>query len=130
MPAIAIHDETTAGSRTASSRLELAAERVTLRELIEQRVRHEVAQYNSRRDPYFHGLVQPTESEQTLNGYRVRGRRTINADVQVAHALEAFARNGFLVLVGERQVDSLDAWIDVQPGVAVAFVKLVPLVGG
>ncbi len=130
MPALAIRDETTAGKRMGSGSIELSADSVSLRELIEQRVRQEVAQYNNRRDEYFHGLVQPNESEQTLNGYRMRNRRAIDAEAQVGRALEAFARNGFLVLVGDRQVESLEARIGVRPEIEVSFVKLVPLVGG
>jgi hypothetical protein len=32
---------------------------------------------------YFNGLVQPTESEKTLNGYKMRHRRPIDAEGQV-----------------------------------------------
>jgi hypothetical protein len=130
MPALAIHDETTAGRRTGSVTLDVPTEAITLRDLVAQRVRCEVDEYNSLRGEYFQGLVQPTESEQTLNGYRVRNRRAIDAEQQVQRALEAFERNGFLVLVGDRQVDSLDAVITIRPATEVSFVKLVPLVGG
>lgn len=47
-------------------------ESITARELVRLRVRDEVARYNSTRPEYFRGLVQPTDAEATLNGYRRR----------------------------------------------------------
>lgn len=43
----------------------------------------EVAAYNTRQDGLFHGLVQPTESERVLNGYRLRPTKRIDAEQQV-----------------------------------------------
>jgi hypothetical protein len=45
-------------------------------------------------------------------------------------ALEAFDRNGFFVLVGNRQAESLNESFEVKVETEVSFVKLVPLVGG
>jgi hypothetical protein len=42
----------------------------------------------------------------------------------------AFRRNGFVVLVDERQVEDLDEVVDLFAGSVVTFLKLVPLVGG
>ncbi|MFF8374896.1 hypothetical protein ACF07V_02015 [Streptomyces sp. NPDC015661] len=47
-----------------------------------------------------------------------------------ARAVEAFGRNGFLVLVGDRQVEELDETVTVGPETEVVFLRLVPLVGG
>jgi hypothetical protein len=49
---------------------------------------------------------------------------------QVEAACAAFARNGFVMIVGERQVDDLDEVIDLTRAAAVSFIRLVPLVGG
>ena len=43
---------------------------------------------------------------------------------------QAFTRNGFFVLVGDRQVESLDEELELKVDTDVSFVKLVPLVGG
>jgi hypothetical protein len=74
--------------------------------------------------------VQPTDAEQTLNGFRVRDHRQIDWKQQSERACDAFERNGFFVLVDDRQPDSLDEEITVGPDTRVSFVKLVPLVGG
>ena len=45
-------------------------------------------------------------------------------------ALDAFQRNGFFVLVDDRQVEGLDEEIEIRLNTTISFVKLVPLVGG
>jgi len=129
--ALKIVDETTSGEVIRETTLHLARERISVRELIERRVHDEVERFNAEQQgTLFRGLVQPTDTEAELNGYRLRKRRRLDADEQCAKALEAFQRNGFFLLVGDRQVDSLDEEISVGPDVVVGFVKLVPLVGG
>ncbi len=123
-------DETTSGERGEAWGLEIAEERLALRELVRRRVFEEVAEFNARTPAVFRGLVRPTDTEQTLNGYALRTPRRIDPERQFQQAIEAFGRNGFLVLVGERQVEDLDAQIDLRPGTEVTFLKLVPLVGG
>ncbi|MEU0402573.1 hypothetical protein ABZ318_20505 [Streptomyces sp. NPDC006197] len=51
-------------------------------------------------------------------------------DAAFTRAVEAFGRNGFLVLVGDRQVEELDETVTVGPETEVVFLRLVPLVGG
>jgi hypothetical protein len=128
--ALTIHDEGTSGGRIRSFRLQLASERITVRELIERRVAQEVEQYNRAQPELFEGLVQPTESERVLNGYRLRKKRMLDAAEQSAKAIQAFERSGFFLLVDDRQVDRLEDEIVVRPDTEVHFVKLVPLIGG
>lgn len=123
-------DETTSGERRDSWGLEIAEERLALREVIRRRVFQEVAEYNASLHEVFRGLVQPTDAERLLNGYRMRTPRRIDAEQQCALALTAFSRNGFVVLVGDRQVEELDDEVDLPLGTEVVFLKLVPLVGG
>ena len=130
MGIVNVVDETTSGGRGEAWTLVVAEERLSLREVICRRVRHEVARYNAAAGDVFQGLVQPTDTERLLNGYRMRERREIDPQAQCRLALETFGRNGFLVLVGERQVQDLDAEIELTEGVEVSFLKLVPLVGG
>lgn len=125
---LTIRDETAAGQATGETVVEFLTETVTVRELIRARVYQEVDDYNRRRPETFHGLVAPTDAERTLNG--VRPRRDIDWRAQFDKACEAFERNGFFVLVDDKQVESLDDAVTLQPGTAVSFVKLTPLVGG
>src|SRR5258707_6930793 len=103
---LTIHDETTSGDKTYTFTLECLAERLTVRELIRARIYQEAQDYNQRQPEYFRGLIQPTEAERVLNGYKLRANRQINWQEQYERALEAFARNGFFVLVGDHQAES------------------------
>ena len=131
MPAtLTIHDETTSGQRTNTFTLDCLTERLTVRELIRARIYQEVQDYNLKAPEYFRGLVEPAQAEKTLNGYRLRKERKIDWQKQYEKALDAFGRNGFFLLVGDRQAESLDEQFDVKVDTEVSFVKLVPLVGG
>ena len=81
-----------------------------------------------RRAP-FRGLVQPTAAERALNGERDKPRR-VDPERQFDAAVTAFARNGFVVLVDDRQVEDLDEPIDLRRDTEVTFLRLVALVGG
>lgn len=127
---LSIYDEVAGFERQPRFTLHLASERVTARDVIERRVREEVARYNAIRGEHFFGLVQPDDAERLLNGYRMRTPRLINADEQCRHAITAFRNNGFMLLVDNRQVESLDEPLILGDRADVTFLKLVPLVGG
>ena len=131
MPAtITVHDETASGQKTNSFTLACLTERLTVRELIRSRIYQEVQDYNLKAPEYFRGLVEPSEAEKTLNGYKLKQRRKIDWEEQYKRALDAYERNGFFVLIGDRQAESLDQTFEVKVDTEVSFVKLVPLVGG
>ena len=98
--------------------------------MIRTRVRDEVARYNLEPAPTFRGLVAPDGAAQEALGYRLRTPRRIDWERQADAAIEAFTRNGFFILVNGRQATELDEEILVSETEDVAFVKLVPLVGG
>ena len=130
MPTLIIADKTTAGQDVFTFSLDFLTEHVTVREIIRSRVYEEVQIYNASRNEYFHGLVQPSDAEITLNGYRLRQRRTIDWEAQYAKALKAFTTNGFFILVNDRQVEELDERVELRYDTQVSFIKLIPLVGG
>ncbi|KJS51285.1 hypothetical protein VM98_38005, partial [Streptomyces rubellomurinus subsp. indigoferus] len=78
----------------------------------------------------YQGLVRPTEAERALNGERPRpaGGR-VDPEQQVLAAAQAFVRQGFLVLAGDRHLEQLDAAVHLRADTEVCFLKLVPLVG-
>ena len=78
-------------------------------------------------------IVQPSPDEQALNGPaagKPRQPRKIDWRQQAQAALAAFERNGFLLLVDDRQIESLAEEIRLRDETRVVFLKLVPLVGG
>jgi hypothetical protein len=129
---LTIRDETTFsfGGDSEEFTLDVPTERITVRDLIRARVFGEVSDYNLRQPEYFRGLVQPSDAERTLNGFKVRRGRRIDPKKQFEKAITSFYRNGFLVLVNDRQVDELEEEIEIRPDTTITFLKLVPLVGG
>lgn len=130
MAMVSFVDETTAGERSSAWHLEIFEERLALREIIRRRVFQEVAEHNAKGGDVFRGLVQPSDTERTLNGFKLKQPRRVDPEEQVTRALEAFSRNGFVVLVDDRQVEELDAMVEVHRNTQFTFLKLVPLVGG
>ena len=130
MTTLLINDETTSVQKTNNFTLDCLTERLTVRELIRARIYQEVQDYNQKAPEYFCGLVEPTQAERTLNGYKLKAKRQIDWQEQFQRACEAFERNGFFVLVGDKQATTLDEQFEVKVDAEVSFVKLVPLVGG
>lgn len=136
MPTLTVRDETTGSPSSAANlpgapiELEFLTERITVRELIRERVYQEVQDHNRRQPGEFRMLVQPTDAERTLNGYRLKTPRQIDWKPQFEKACEAFDRNGILILIDDHQAESLDEELTIRPGTDVAFLKLMPLVGG
>ena len=110
--------------------LRVSGEKIQARELLRLRIFQEVEDYNSRQPAFFNMLVQPGETERTLNGDRFSKPRQVNPQAQFVKAIEAFEGNGFVMLVDQRQVETLDEEIALHPDTTVSFLKLVPLVGG
>ena len=127
---LTIHDENTSGQKTNTFTIDCLTERLTVRDLIKARIYQEVQDYNLKEPEYFRGLVEPTQAERVLNGYKLKARRKIDWEEQYQKALEAFDRNGFFVLVGNKQAENLDQEFEVKIQTSISFVKLVPLVGG
>lgn len=131
MPAtLTIHDETTSGRRTHSFTLEFPTERITVRELIRERVYQEVDDHNRNQHDVYRGLIQPTDAEVVLNGFKLRQPRQIDWKAQFDNAIEAFQASRILVLVNDHQAASLDETIEITRGTEVTFLRLVMLVGG
>ena len=129
---VAILDETIPGRGPAmAASVEIdATVPITARDILRERVRQEVERYHAGTAEVFQGLVQPEESERVLNGYRVPGRRPLDAETQFRRACASFDATGFLLVVDDRQVESLDTPLALTADSLVQFIKLVPLVGG
>ncbi len=132
---VMIRDETASGNVYHELPLEFPTERTTVREMIRARVYQEVQDFNRKQDEQvFRGLVQPTDAERVLNGsrpeYRLKQHRALDWKAQFERALDAFARNGYFILVNDQQAESLDQEFEIGHGTQISFVKLTPLVGG
>lgn len=127
---ILISDELLNGTVTKQFNLVVSEEIVTAKEIIEQRVLAEVDEYNKKLPEYFMGLVEPSDSEKTLNGYKLKKKKIIDAEKQVYIALDAFQKNGYFILIDDKQINELNQKIELKQYSKISFIKLTPLVGG
>jgi hypothetical protein len=86
--------------------------------------------YNSQPADVFRGLVGPDDALRTPKGWKMAEPRTVDWEAQFRSACAAFERNGFFMLIGERQAEGLDEVFEVGVETEVQFVRLTPLVGG
>ncbi len=109
---------------------------VTLRDLIERVVRHEVAAFQQRQEErkVLRALTARQIEEGAARGKIDMGGRDLQQEVDpddaVANALEAFEDGLYLVVVDGVEQRSLDSQVFVNANSRVAFVRLVMLAGG
>ena len=130
MITLKIIDETAGGKLLNEVEVSFANELTTVRDIIKTRVYAEVDAYNNKMPEYYKGLIQPGEAETTLNGYKLKKRRKVDAEQQLFTALDAFRKNGYFVLIDNIQAENLDQMVVINPNTAISFIKLTPLVGG
>ena len=127
---VTLRDQSSTGRVAGSLELEDIPAAITLRDLIRTRVREEVARYNAAPRDVFEGLVMPEGAEPAQAGYAMGRPRRVDWERQADRAIEAFGRNGFFVLVDDRQVTELDEPLALTTDSDIRFVRLVQLVGG
>ncbi len=128
---VLIRDEAATGQTVNEFSLEFLTETIDVRELIRSRVYQEVKDHNAKQNQsVFKGLIQPTDTERTMHGYRLKKPRQIDWKQQFEMAIEAFEKNQILILINNRQADSLNQQLEIGLETVVSFIRLTPLVGG
>ena len=127
---VTVKDENFSGKVLQEVLVGFKSETVTIKEIIEARVRQEVENYNNKLPEYYNGLIQPSDAEKTINGFKLRSKKPIDTEKQVYVALDAFQKNGFFVLVDDQQCSSLDQVVHLHSDTKIGFLKMTPLVGG
>jgi hypothetical protein len=101
-----------------------------VKEIITERVICEVDNYNLKLPEYFNGLIEPSDAEKTLNGFKLKPKKLIDSEKQVYIALDAFLKNGFFILIDDVQSESLEQMVELRHDTVISFIKLTPLIGG
>ena len=127
---VRIKDETAGGKTTGEIDVRFNTELISVKDIIKAKVTAEVEAYNNKMPEYFNGLVQPNEAEKTINGFKLKQKRKIDAEKQCYTALDAFNKNAYFVLIDNIQADSLEQMIVINKNTEISFIKLTPLVGG
>ena len=126
-----LKDVTFTGDILNQIKIAVKNERTTVKELIAARVEAEVMAYNNKLPEYYNGLIQPTNAEKTLNGFKLLDRKQkIDIEKQILIAWDAFQKNGYFILIDDQQVEDLEEEVLVSKNTEVNFVKLTQLVGG
>jgi len=120
MTAILIRDETGTGISRPALRFDWKTRRhLRVRDLIAERVRLE---WDS------NGVSSPDSEETALIPQDAPCIETVEAAID--HALTAFERRAYLVIVNDHQIPYLDDDITLTPDMTITFLRLIPLVGG
>lgn len=134
MQTVLVRDESLTGAISAEFTLQVLTEELTVRELIRSRVYQEVQDYNVQRrlqpQSSFRGLIQPSAEETQLNGPRSTRQKEVDWKAQFQRAVEAYESGQMLILVDNRQTESLEETVTLRPDTVVSFLRLTMLVGG
>lgn len=133
MQSITFLDETATGQVLHSWDISVENEMMTLQELIMLRVKEEIRRRTEASTAMYFNIYQElTEAEQKLNPQKHDkiNREAPDPEAYGYRALDAFKRNAFFVLIGNKQVENLDEVIDLRRENPISFVRLTPLVGG
>ena len=131
MPAtLTIRDELVGKDNHREWTLQVPSEELTVRELLRERIYQEVQDHNLRERQTFRGLVRPEGAQEASDGWRLELPRPIDWKKQWDLAVEAFESNRILILIQDRQAESLEQKFRVEPSTKVTFLRLMPLVGG
>lgn len=109
---------------------------ITLRDLIERVVRHEVEAFAQRQEErkLLHALTAREIEESAAKGKIDMGGRDmkqkVDVDEAIGTALQAFEDGLYLVVVDGQEQRSLDSQVFLKPDSRLAFVRLVMLAGG
>lgn len=127
---VTINDKTSSGELLLEQIIDFPLERISVRELIETRVRQEVEAHNQNVGARFDGLIEPSETEKKLNGENAAMGRHVDADKQVEAAINAFETGRYFLLIDDHQLVDLDDVIVINPNTKIVFLKILRLVGG
>ena len=130
MPTLEVFDETAGRGPQAADAVSFSQTRVTVRDIIVERVRQEALRRNKGGGLKRPALVEPGPVEQLLNPPQPRAVKPVDVERQCEIALQAFKDRGFVLLVDDRHLDSLDDEVELGAESRVTFLRLVPLVGG
>lgn len=101
-------DQSRRGTQLGRGRLADLPARLQLGELLDRRVRAEVAAYNADPGPVYRGLVQPHDAMRYSDSCRMATPRQLDADVFAAAAREALQAGMLHLQAGERMLTTAD----------------------
>ncbi len=147
MTTITVIDETMTGNIMQQTTLDMPNEVATVQDLIIARVTQEVEKYNKSKEEFLLNglLVRPTDAEIMLNhklqprsrveffeekDKKLKKHFIVDVEKQCYIALDAFQKNGFMMLIDNQQAEDLHQPVLIHSKMVLSFIKLTALVGG
>lgn len=132
MQSITFLDETATGKILQSWDIEIEAETMTVQEIIMLRVEEEIRRRETEQAQAFFTQQELSGVETILNTLQKRKKadEPLDPEAHGYRALEAFQRNAYFVLIGNKQAERLDEVVQLHRENPISFVRLTPLVGG
>lgn len=120
---IIILEENIAGQILKTNSFDIHSESITIKDLIKNMVNQEVLIFNK------------NSRNNTMYGYNhlasdISKSKNIDAEQEYFLALDAFQKNGFFIIVDDKQVESIDEEIYISENTKISFIKITQLVGG
>lgn len=121
-------DRSRSGHELGRSVVADAPSRLSLGELLERRIRAEVAVYNADPGPHYVGLVQPEDAIRYSDGHRLRTPRALDGERFVLAFVQAVAAGLVEFRVGELVTAELTTEVDLTDDTLVEVVLARPVV--
>ncbi|HFC92082.1 MAG TPA: hypothetical protein ENJ51_04645 [Leucothrix mucor] len=126
-----VRDETMMGKLIYEFDLPLPKKQLSVRDIIRERVKQEIEQYQHQRKNNGYSLVEVSSVEKILNKYGIKETVKTDIEKQLDIAFRAFDNNGYFIIINDVQVETLEQIINLDDeNLSVSFIKLVALVGG
>lgn len=126
-----VRDETMMGKLIYEFDLPLPKKQLSVRDIISERVKQEIEQYQHQRKNNGYSLVEVSSVEKILNKYGIKETVKTDIEKQLDIAFRAFDNNGYFIIINDVQVETLEQIINLDDeNLSVSFIKLVALVGG
>lgn len=113
MAQVVMRDQSRGGHVLGGAIVDGLPEQTTLGEVVEARVRGEVAEYNADPGPVYRGLVAPEDAVRYSDGLRMANPRPLDADRFVQAAREAVAAGVVQFRFADLVTDDLSTIVDV-----------------
>lgn len=106
--------------------------RLSLREIIAEKVRAEVERAKAKQVEYLSTRYLTDEDlSWARGGARPRTeRQAVSVEREIERALEAFAERRYFVMIDGRRLSDLEEMVTLTPETKIQFVRILPLVGG
>ncbi len=126
-----VRDETMMGKLIYEFDLPLPKKQLSVRDIIRERVKQEIEQYQHQSKNNGYSLVEVSSVEKILNKYGIKETVKTDIEKQLDIAFRAFDNNGYFIIINDVQVETLEQIINLDDeNLSVSFIKLVALVGG